>query len=142
MAPRSNPSERQRRLGAELRKLRVRAGLSGEKAAAILDADRARISNIETGRLDVSHNRLYKVLREYGCPPGPYFDTLMAMAQERGKGWWDEFADTIGPAARDLAELESRSTVMRTHNPLKGTLPCLNSPGRSRRSAPAARASA
>ncbi|WP_155054772.1 helix-turn-helix domain-containing protein [Streptomyces blattellae] len=118
MAPRTNPSERQRRLGAELRKLRVRAGLSGEQAAAFLDADRARVSNIETGRIDVSRNRLYKVLREYECPPGPYFDALMAMAQERGRGWWDEFADTIGPAARDLAELESRSTVIHTHNPL------------------------
>ncbi|WP_409471946.1 helix-turn-helix domain-containing protein [Streptomyces sp. HC307] len=118
MAPRSNPSERQRRLGAELRKLRVRAGLSGEQAAAFLDADRARISNIETGRIDVSRNRLYKVLREYGCPPGPYFDGLMAMAQENGKGWWNEFADVIGPAARDLAELESRSAVLRTHGPM------------------------
>src|SRR5688500_10582146 len=77
MAPRSNPSERQRRLGAELRKLRMRAGLSGEQAAAFLDADRARISNIEAGRIDVSRNRLYKVLREYDCPPGPYFDGLM-----------------------------------------------------------------
>lgn len=118
MAPRSNPSERQRRLGAELRKLRVSAGLSGEQAAVILAADRARISNIETGRIDVSRNRLYKVLQEYGCPPGPYFDGLMAMAQERGKGWWDEFSDTIGPAARDLAELESRSAMLRTHEPL------------------------
>ncbi|MET8135756.1 MULTISPECIES: helix-turn-helix transcriptional regulator [unclassified Streptomyces] len=118
MAPRSNPSERQRRLGAELRKLRVHAGLSGERAAAILDADRARISNIETGRIDVSRNRLHKVLQEYGCPAGPYFDALMAMAQENGKGWWDEFNDIIGPAARDLAELESLSTVLRTHEPL------------------------
>ncbi|KAB1986736.1 helix-turn-helix domain-containing protein [Streptomyces triticiradicis] len=118
MAPRTNPSERQRRLGAELRKLRVGAGLSGERAAAILDADRARISNIETGRIDVSRNRLHKVLQEYGCPPGPYFDGLMSMAQENGKGWWDGFNDTIGPAARDLAELESRSTVLRTHEPL------------------------
>lgn len=118
MAPRNNPSERQRRLGAELRKLRVRAGLSGEQAATFLDADRARVSNIETGRIDVSRNRLYKVLREYGCPPGAYFDGLMAMAQENGKGWWGEFSDTIGPAARDLAELESRSTVLRTHGPM------------------------
>ncbi|MFD7130423.1 Scr1 family TA system antitoxin-like transcriptional regulator [Streptomyces sp. NPDC059894] len=118
MAPRTNPSERQRRLGAELRKLRVRAGLTGEQAAAFLDADRARVSNIETGRIDVSRNRLYKVLREYRCPSGPYFDALMAMAQENGRGWWDEFSETIGPAARDLAELEARSTVLRTHNPL------------------------
>lgn len=42
----------------------------------------------------------------------------MALAQERGTGWWDEFKDTAGPMARDLDELESRSTVLRTHEPL------------------------
>jgi transcriptional regulator with XRE-family HTH domain len=118
MPPRNNPSERQRRLGLELRKLRNCAGLSGDQAGQLLDADRTRISNIEAGRLDVSRNRLYKLLREYGCPPGPLFDGIMAMAQESGKGWWDEFNDTIGPAARNLAELESRSAVLRSHNPL------------------------
>ncbi|TGA95925.1 helix-turn-helix transcriptional regulator [Streptomyces sp. MZ04] len=118
MPPRSSPSERQRRLGAELRKLRDRAGLSGDQAAVILDADRARISNIEAGRIDVSRNRLYKLLREYGCPDGPYFDGLMAMAQERGTGWWDEFRGQIGPRARDLAELESRCSAIRIHEPL------------------------
>lgn len=118
MPPRSNPSERQRRLGLELRKLRNSAGLSGDRAGALLDADRTRISNIEAGRLDVSRNRLYKLLREYGCPDGPYFEGLMAMAQERGTGWWDEFRDSIGPRGRDLAELESRSCGIRIHEPL------------------------
>ncbi|ADI06972.1 hypothetical protein SBI_03851 [Streptomyces bingchenggensis BCW-1] len=118
MAPRSEPSERQRRLGAELRKLRNRAGLSGDQAAVILEADRARISNIEAGRIDVSRNRLYKLLREYGCPQGPLFDGLMEMAQERGKGWWDEFRDVMGRSVLDLAELESRSTAILMHEPL------------------------
>ncbi|MDJ0340378.1 helix-turn-helix transcriptional regulator [Streptomyces sp. H10-C2] len=118
MPPRSEPSERQRRLGAELRKLRNRAGLSGDRAGALLDADRTRISNIEAGRVDVSRNRLYMLLREYGCPPGPLFDALMEMAQERGKGWWDEYRDVMGRNALDLAELESRSRVVRIHEPL------------------------
>jgi transcriptional regulator with XRE-family HTH domain len=118
MSPRSQPTERQRRLGAELRKLRNRAGLSGDQAAVILDADRARISNIEAGRIDVSRNRLYKLLKEYRCPPGPLFEGLMEMAQEHGRGWWDDFRDVVEPMARDLAELESRSALLRTHEPL------------------------
>ncbi|GHF48595.1 transcriptional regulator [Streptomyces mashuensis] len=115
MPPRKQPSERQRRLGAELRKLRVRAGIPGDRAAALLDADRARISNIETGRLDVSRNRLYKVLRAYGCPPGAYFDALMEMAQETGKGWWDDYRDVMERRALDLAELESRAVAVRAN---------------------------
>ncbi|WP_328452150.1 helix-turn-helix domain-containing protein [Streptomyces sp. NBC_00386] len=118
MPPRSRPSERQRRLGAELRKLRLRARMSTDDAAELLEGERSRVSHIEAGRLNVSHNRLYGLLREYGCPAGAHFDELMSMAQASGKGWWDEFDDTIGPAARNLAELESRSAVLRTHEPL------------------------
>lgn len=122
MSPRQYPSGRQRRLGAELRKLRTRAGVSGEQAAVLLDADRARISNIEAGRIDVSRNRLYKLLREYGCPDGPYFDGIMAMAQESGRGWWDDFRDVVAQEAVDLAELEFRSPGLRWHE-------CLFIPG-------------
>ncbi|MCQ4080357.1 helix-turn-helix domain-containing protein [Streptomyces sp. RB6PN25] len=118
MAPRTSPSERQRRLGAELRKLRTHAGLSGDEAGVLLDADRTRISHIEAGRADVPRNGLHSLLRAYGCPEGPLFDGLMAMAQDRGKGWWDDHRSVMGRAARDVAELESRSTRIRIHEPL------------------------
>ncbi|WP_033322815.1 helix-turn-helix domain-containing protein [Streptomyces yerevanensis] len=118
MPPRTSPSERQRRLGAELRKLRLCARLSSDDAAKLLEGERSRISYIESGRLSVSRNRLHLLLREYGCTPGPYFDELMSMGQSSGRGWWDEFDDTIGPVARNLAELESRSAILRTHEPL------------------------
>lgn len=70
MPPRTAPSERQRRLGAELRKLRTRAGMSGDDASAVLDVERTRISHIEAGRVDVPRNGLHKLLRAYGCGEG------------------------------------------------------------------------
>ncbi|KOT98736.1 hypothetical protein ADK70_06280 [Streptomyces rimosus subsp. pseudoverticillatus] len=118
MAPRTQPTERQRRLGAELRKLRLAAGLSGDQAAAVIDADRQRVSHIESGRVDVPRNGLYNLLRSYGCAEEPLFEGLMAMAQHRGKGWWDEYRDVMGRPALDLAELESRATYIRNHEPL------------------------
>jgi hypothetical protein len=42
----------------------------------------------------------------------------MAMAQERGKGWWDEYREVTDQVARDLAELEYRSASVRMHEPL------------------------
>ncbi|GCD43856.1 helix-turn-helix domain-containing protein [Streptomyces paromomycinus] len=117
MAPRSQPTERQRRLGAELRKLRLAAGLSGDRAAALIDADRQRMSHIESGRVDVPRNGLYHLLRSYGCAEGPLFEALMAMAQDRGKGWWDAYRDVMDRRALDLAELEARSTAIRMHEP-------------------------
>ncbi|MEU1312857.1 helix-turn-helix transcriptional regulator [Streptomyces cinnamoneus] len=117
MPPRSTPSERQRRLGAELRKLRTRARLSGDDVAALLQADRSRVSHIEAGRVDVPRNGLYKLLRAYGCESGPLFDALMDMAHDRGKGWWDDYRDVMERRALDLAELESRATSVRVHEP-------------------------
>lgn len=118
MAARTSPSERQRRLGAELRKLRVKAGMSGDTAGALLDADRTRISHIEAGRMNVPRNGLYNLLRAYGCTDGPFFDGLMAMATERGGGWWDDYADVMERRALDLAESESRCQGIRIHEPL------------------------
>ncbi len=115
MPPRTSPSERQRRLGAELRKLRNRARMSGDDAAALIDADRSRVSHIEAGRIDVPRNGLYKLLRAYGCEEGPTFEALMAMAHDRGKGWWDEYKGVLGRRALDLAELESRAVSIRAH---------------------------
>lgn len=50
MPPTNSPSLRQRRLGAELRKLREHAGLTTVGAADLLGVNQARISMIETGR--------------------------------------------------------------------------------------------
>ncbi|MEV5239013.1 helix-turn-helix transcriptional regulator [Streptomyces cinnamoneus] len=116
MPPRSTPSERQRRLGAELRKLRTRARLSGDAVAELLQADRSRVSHIEAGRVDVPRNGLYKLLRAYGCESGPLFDALMDMAHDRGKGWWDEYQGVLARRALDLAELESRTISIRAHD--------------------------
>ncbi|MGW3563259.1 helix-turn-helix domain-containing protein [Streptomyces sp. NPDC000941] len=118
MPPRTNPSERQRRLGVELRRLRTQARMSGDEVGALLDADRTRISHIEAGRVDVPRNGLYKLLRAYGCEEGPLFEELMEMAHDRGRGWWDDFRDVVAPVGRDLAELESRSSEIRIHEPL------------------------
>jgi transcriptional regulator with XRE-family HTH domain len=116
--PRTTPSERQRRLGAELRKLRKRAGLSGDEAGALLGAERTRVSHIEAGRVDVPRNGLYKLLRAYGREEGPYFEALMEMAHDRGKGWWTEFSDVLRRDALDLAEAESCAHAIRMHQPL------------------------
>jgi len=118
MAARTSPSERYRRLGAELRKLRANAGMSGDEAGALLDADRTRISHIEAGRMNVPRNGLYRLLRSYGCPDGPLFDGLMAIAHDRGKGWWDAYADVMERRALDLAETEARAASIRIHEPL------------------------
>ncbi|WP_306824658.1 helix-turn-helix domain-containing protein [Streptomyces sp. JJ38] len=58
MAPREYPTIRQQRFGSEPRRLREAAGMSAPVAAERLGVDRTMISNIESGRLGVSEERL------------------------------------------------------------------------------------
>ncbi|MCX5397622.1 helix-turn-helix transcriptional regulator [Streptomyces sp. NBC_00102] len=113
MPPRSYPTARQRRLGAELRKLRERAGLSGSQAAAYLGGERAQISHIESGRYGVSDERVRRLAAHYSATDKHLIDALASMAEERPKGWWDEYRGILSPGFLDLAELEYKATYLR-----------------------------
>ncbi|WP_328378209.1 helix-turn-helix domain-containing protein [Streptomyces sp. NBC_01020] len=114
MPPRSYPTARQKRLGAELRKLRERAGVSGNDAAAYLGGERAQISHIESGRYGVSDQRVRRLAAHYSANDKHLVDALAAMAEERTKGWWDEYRGILSPGFLDLAELEHRATYIRS----------------------------
>jgi transcriptional regulator with XRE-family HTH domain len=89
MPPRSYPTARQARLGAELRKLRERAGMSGSQVAAFLGGERAQISHLESGRYGVSAERVRRLASYYSASDKKLINALAAMADERGKGWWE-----------------------------------------------------
>lgn len=113
MAPRKALTARQRRLGAELRKLREHTGLSMTEAAALLGTDRTTISNTESGRFGVSPERVRTWAGHYSCPDAAYVDALAAMAAERITGWWEDYRDVLTSGASDLAELEHHAVGIR-----------------------------
>ncbi|MFF0450441.1 helix-turn-helix domain-containing protein [Streptomyces sp. NPDC004609] len=113
MPPRSYPTARQKRLGAELRKLRERAGMTGSTAAAFLGGERAQMSHIESGRYGVSAERVRRLASHYSATDRHLVDALAAMAEERTKGWWEEYRGVLPPGFLDLAELEHHATYMR-----------------------------
>jgi transcriptional regulator with XRE-family HTH domain len=104
---------RQRRLGAELRKLRERAGLTSTAAAELLSGPQARISNIEAGRYAVSAERVRAMARYYSCADAELVDALAAMTGGRSRGWWDEYREYLPAALIDLAELEHYAVGLR-----------------------------
>lgn len=115
MPPRDNPTARQARLGAELRKLRERAGRTAREAAGLLSTDQAKISHIESGRLGVSEERIRRLAVFYACDDAKLVEALCAIAREsRGQGWWDEYRGALAPGFLDMAELEHHATRMRT----------------------------
>ncbi|MEV7340740.1 helix-turn-helix transcriptional regulator [Streptomyces sp. NPDC093544] len=113
MPPNPTVTLRQQRLGAELRKLRERAGLTSTAAATLLGGPQARISNIEAGRYAVSADRVRTLARNYSCADDEYVDALAAMTGGRKHGWWAEYQDTLPSDLLDLAELEHHATALR-----------------------------
>nr|WP_277349177.1 MULTISPECIES: Scr1 family TA system antitoxin-like transcriptional regulator [unclassified Streptomyces] len=74
-----------------MRKLREQSGMSAQRAAALPGVDRTRIPHIESGRFDISPERVRTLAFDYGCPDTGLVDLLAAMAQERDRdrGWWE-----------------------------------------------------
>lgn len=114
MPPRTAPTARQLRLGAELRKLRERAGLTAREAGERLGANQARISNIETGRFGLSEQRVRTLARNYTCTDEALIEALVAMTGERRREWWEEYREILPTGLLDLAELEHHAVRLRT----------------------------
>lgn len=113
MPPRSTPTERQKRLGAELRKMRLAADVSTEYAAGLLGLDRTKISNIEAGVRTISPERLRTLACNYACRDKAYIDALSDMVGTRTRGWWEAYRGQIPAGLLDIAELEWHSKGVR-----------------------------
>ncbi|MEV5378531.1 helix-turn-helix domain-containing protein [Streptomyces nondiastaticus] len=113
MAQRTSPTERQKRLGAELHKMRVAAGVSAEATASLLGVDRSKISNFEKGLRPISPDRLRSWACHCSCPDEAYVEALAEMAQP-GPGWWDRYRGTLPGGFLDIAEMEAHARCLRT----------------------------
>jgi transcriptional regulator with XRE-family HTH domain len=79
-----SPSVRRRRLAAELRRLRERAGFLGEEVAARLGWSGSKLSRIETSKVGVKEDDLRLLLDLYGVDKGHRAEVL-ALARESTK---------------------------------------------------------
>ncbi|MEU1670151.1 helix-turn-helix transcriptional regulator [Streptomyces sparsogenes] len=107
-------------MGAELRKLRERAGMSAATAAGLLGSNHAQISNIEAGRHGVSADRVRTLARLYTCPDRELIEAPFQMTGGRTRGWWEDYRDILPAGMLDLAEVEHQATYVRV-GPLPGS---------------------
>ncbi|MFJ8001482.1 helix-turn-helix domain-containing protein [Streptomyces sp. NPDC096310] len=114
MAPRQEPTVRQRRFGKELRRLRDAAGMSAPRAAELLGTDRTTISNVEAGRFGISETRLRRLASIYECDDPGLIDALAEMTGGRKTGWWDEYHGKIPADFLEVSELEHHASSLRT----------------------------
>jgi transcriptional regulator with XRE-family HTH domain len=113
MPPRSTPTVRQQRLGAELRKLRERAGLSAREAGELLSTAPTRINNIEAGRYGISAEKIRTFAVNYGCTDEALISALAAMTGGRQRHWWEEYREVLPAGLLDLSEMEHYAVSMR-----------------------------
>jgi transcriptional regulator with XRE-family HTH domain len=104
-----SPYVRRLRLGAELRALRAKAGLTHEQVAKRIGESRAQISRLENGHI-VDQADVMKILDALGVE-GERWTQIVTIAREAGeKGWWEStrgmgerqalYANLEGGAAR------------------------------------------
>ncbi|MGW1026697.1 helix-turn-helix domain-containing protein [Streptomyces sp. NPDC002577] len=121
MAPRSQPTARQVRLGTELRRLREAAGLKAREVAGLLSSTSAQISQVEAGLAGVSEERVRRLAAHYACADETLVEALVSMATDRVRGWWEEYRGVLPPVFLDVAELEHHASFLRevviTHVP-------------------------
>ncbi|MGP2437984.1 helix-turn-helix domain-containing protein [Streptomyces sp. JW3] len=114
MSTRAAPTQRQKRLGAELRKMRLAAGVTTEYAASLLGIDRTRLSNMESGIRPFSPERIRTLACNYTCTDGDYIEALVSMAEGKERGWWERHRGTLSAGLLDIAELEWHAKRVRT----------------------------
>ncbi|MER5350461.1 helix-turn-helix transcriptional regulator [Kitasatospora sp. NPDC002551] len=114
MPLRRDPTLRQRRLGAEMRKMREQAGLGGSQLARGLGLNPTQVTQMETGRIGVSADRLRTVAAACDCRNTPLINALADMAVERGKGWWEDYRGVLSTDFLEVAEVEGHAQKLYT----------------------------
>lgn len=116
MPPRTVLTERQKRLGSELRRIRTAAGMSAEHAAGLLGVDRSRISNMESGQRAISAERLRTLACNCDCTDEKYVDALAEMAEPTETGWWERYRGSLPQGLLDISETEASAVRIRGSN--------------------------
>jgi transcriptional regulator with XRE-family HTH domain len=90
-----SPTVRRRRLAAEVRRLRERAGLTEEEVAERLDWSSSKLSRIELHRTGLKPHDLARLLELYQVSEA-HREELLALAREpRRRGWWEAYSDAL-----------------------------------------------
>ncbi|MFV0131041.1 helix-turn-helix domain-containing protein [Streptomyces sp. HMX112] len=114
---RHGPAVRRRKLGEELRGLRLAAGLTSREAARLVGWHQSKVSRIETGTSGVSGADVTRLLDVYGVREPrlrALLEALAGAADGGGPGWWHAYRGVLSPPYRDFISLEAQACSART----------------------------
>lgn len=121
MATPQSPIGSRRRLGAELRRLRTKSGLTLDEVAELMTCSTSKISRLETGKGIPKLPDVRELMRIYGVASDTERDMLLRLVRDgRQHGWWESLTDGVSPerfvmdAPGRYAALENDATAVRS----------------------------
>ncbi|MFI7341788.1 helix-turn-helix domain-containing protein [Streptomyces sp. NPDC050085] len=109
------PTMRRRMLGAELRKLRERQGLTGDEVAEQLKWHPSKISRIEGGRSGLRPHEVKDLLDLYEVEDAETRTGLETLAREgKRRVWWQPYNDVLTPRYLDYISFEAEASSARS----------------------------
>ncbi|MBB5121472.1 hypothetical protein AF335_14085 [Streptomyces eurocidicus] len=100
------PTTRRRQLGAHLRRLRERKGITLEEAGALVGISKATLSRYETKEGPVKWPAVDALCREYGAPDAERQALVELAKSARIQGWWRSLADPVPESMNLMLTLE------------------------------------
>jgi transcriptional regulator with XRE-family HTH domain len=98
MAAPQSPIGSRRRLGAELRRLRGKAGLTLDEVADLMTCSTSKISRLETGKGIPKMPDIRELIRIYGVTSDTEQDMLLRLVRDgRQPGWWEPLTEGVHP---------------------------------------------
>lgn len=105
------PTIVQRRIGAALKVLRIRAGMSGSALARAIGWSQAGVSRAELGQRRISVHDAQQWAAATGAPPEARAElaALVEDAAREVRSWWNVHAGGLARRQHEIADLEARS---------------------------------
>jgi transcriptional regulator with XRE-family HTH domain len=114
--PAGGPTVLRRLLGAQLRRLRERQGISREEAGYAIRASGSKMSRLELGRVGFKGRDVADLLSLYGVTDERERDSLLRLAQDANTpGWWHRYGDVLPGWFETYVGLEEAATLVRTY---------------------------
>jgi transcriptional regulator with XRE-family HTH domain len=112
----TSPTVRRRRLGGELRRLRLDAQKTIDDVAADTHISKSVLSRIETGQSSAKAGHVEKLLAYFEAPP-QLVATLTQLARDsRRRGWWSVGGGELLDATRTLIGLEAEASMIQDYS--------------------------
>jgi transcriptional regulator with XRE-family HTH domain len=114
--PAGGPTVLRRLLGAQLRRLRERQGITREEAGYAIRASGSKMSRLELGRVGFKERDVADLLTLYGVTDERDRESMLALAQDANSpGWWHRYGDVLPGWFETYVGLEEAAALIRTY---------------------------